>query len=284
MKNIYLDQLEETLTSLIKELPTDGSLQESASYMLFNQGKRIRPSIIVAILDDLKLLNQQHFALALSVEILHTASLIHDDLPALDNDDYRRGKLSCHKKYSESQAVLLGDYSHAWAFQIASLNASPEHLQEIIQVLAAVYQSVCLGQILDMNQGVRPDFCLINKLKTAALFAGSFQIAGIAGNLNQAQVEKMQQLGEDFGLIFQLINDFKDSFLSPESTGRKESSDFKNNKQTAISHFETAREAKIFLEEQIFTWNKSFELVKQDFNNQLVNLSKVVDSVLLSVH
>ncbi len=280
MKNPYFKRLEQALEGLVNQLPEQANLQESARYMLLGQGKRLRPSITIAILDDLKLLNEAHFHSALSVEILHTASLIHDDLPALDNDDYRRGKLSCHKKYSESVAILLGDYLQTWALAILSEYTLPEHLKELNRIVTSAYQSVCLGQMLDMGSSITPDFTLINQLKTSALFACSFQIAGIQANWNSEHIEKLRQVGEDFGIIFQLINDFKDCFMSPEATGRRDSSDYKNMKITSVTEFRSASEAKSFLDHQIVIWNKKFELLKLELNQPFLNLSQLIDSVL----
>ncbi len=279
MKNVYLVNLDECLEQILNKIPDNGNLQESARYMLFNQGKRLRPMIIVALLDDLKLLQREHYFTALSLEILHTASLIHDDLPALDNDDYRRGKLSCHKKYSEPLAILLGDYLQTLAIQVVVENARGEDLRALSKVLTNGYLHVCLGQILDITQTSEPDLSFINRLKTASLFSCGFQMAGIQAKCTEFQIEELRKLGEEFGLIFQLINDYQDCFLSPESTGRRDSSDSKNNKQTLINKFSNSQDAKKYLEEKILIWNKNFDLLKVEFKQPFLNLAQIVNSI-----
>ena len=284
MKNKYSDKLEETLKGLLLTLPKEASLQESAGYMLLDQGKRIRPSICLSILEDFKKLEEQHYFISLSIEILHTASLIHDDLPAIDNDDFRRGKPSCHKRYSEAQAILLGDYLQTWALNIISQNVTVGQLSQLIAILTDAYQNVCLGQMLDMEDTSAKDFGLINKLKTATLFASAFEAAGLLSELEADGVQKLKKIGEDFGLVFQLINDFKDTFLSPESTGRRDSSDSKNNKKTAINEFSNVSDAKTFLDQQINIWNNDFKQLKVDLNNDFNNLSAVVEPVLYTIY
>lgn len=225
---------------LLKQDFYASKIRESSEYMLCAQGKRIRPLVVLSLLQDFGLDYKDYLDFAISIELIHTASLIHDDLPAIDNDDERRGKPSCHKKFGEAVAILTGDYLQALAFKtILEASLEPEKKNSLIHTLSRSFLDICLGQDLDITGSA--ELNLIHQLKTASLFQVCFEFALIIAGIEGEKKERLLRLGLEFGLYFQLKNDYADIYENLE-TGRAYSSDKSNQKHTIFNAENMSRE------------------------------------------
>jgi len=216
-----------------KSLPAVGGgsqLAEALSYCLFPGGKRLRPVLVCAVAEAMGLPLEKVRSLAVAVEFIHTSSLIHDDLPALDNDDERRGRPSCHKKFGEDLAVLAGDLLLAAAFRVVSEATEISDATKVAwcRRLSTAIADLCEGQLLDLRgQSGEGEKVLLDshsrrrdQLKTGALFQ-----AAIVGPLDCLEQDfartKEPQLAifaNDFGMLFQLTDDLLD--LAPDASSR----------------------------------------------------------------
>ncbi|RIL05038.1 MAG: hypothetical protein DCC75_12080 [Proteobacteria bacterium] len=169
--------------------------------------------------------------------MVHCASLVHDDLPALDNDDMRRGKPSLHKAFGEAAAVLVGDLLIPWAFRLITTSAPSELIKlKLADSLASGWQKVCYGQYLDtLPPNDRPDPLTINRYKTAALFECAANFAAIALETNEPTGKLFSNFGSEVGMLFQALDDFTDLFGSDVQRGRCGSSDDRNAKKTCLT-------------------------------------------------
>ena len=215
---------------------------EAAKYSLMNGGKRIRPILLLEFYrlcgknDDLA----YNFACAL--EMIHTYSLIHDDLPCMDNDDMRRGMPSCHKKYGESMALLAGDALLTEAFNVASktMGIAPEYVLESLNFLASESGVVGMigGQTVDIeNDGFDSLDSLFEmyEMKTSALI----QIACVCGvtlaGADDVTKRAASEYGKNLGIAFQIIDDILDCVGTEEMLGKPVGSDVKNGKKTVVA-------------------------------------------------
>jgi len=218
-------------------------LFDSARYALLGGGKRLRPILTLTTTRILK--GDPHLALipACALELIHTYSMIHDDLPCMDDDDYRRGKPTVHKKHSEGHAVLTGDFLLTYAFEILAthhhLNA--EKKSQLIATLA--YRSgsdgMIGGQVMDLEyEGKKvslDQLRLLHRHKTAALITASIEFGGIIANATPVQLDHLRQFGEAIGLVFQIIDDILDVTSSHTKHGKAIASDILNEKSTYVS-------------------------------------------------
>ena len=198
--------------SASKKLPN--SYYKSLEYSFFSGGKRIRPLCLELVGSIWGLKSKNLFPAALAVELIHTYSLIHDDLPSMDNDTYRRGKVTHHIKYGEASAVLAGDSFLTLAFQVLAENYSGERLKKLIVELSGCsgLHGMVGGQVLDCLTKKRSKdiFDSIHYLKTAKLFEYSFVAPGILADLNKSELVHLRSLGKNLGLMFQLQDDLFD--------------------------------------------------------------------------
>lgn len=220
-------------------------LQEAMSYAVFNGGKRLRP-LFVFITGSIFEAPMENLAVAASaVELIHTYSLIHDDLPAMDNSDLRRGKPSCHKAFTEGIAILAGDTLQTLAFEIitnhsAQLNAT-QRLQ-MIQALthASGLNGMATGQALDitMNKNISLEkLIILYQLKTGALLNASTQLGLIAANINDPKIKNsLEKFTQAIGLAFQIQDDILDIECSTDQLGKPQGLDQQNNKMTYPMH------------------------------------------------
>lgn len=195
------------------------NLYESVEYHFENKGKMLRPKIMLSAAKDFKGNFDDIKPFAAAVEMIHNYSLIHDDLPAMDNDDYRRGKLTVHKKYGEATAILAGDFLLNLAFETLmqeSKNVSVEK-EKYIKACAYLSEKSCDfgmlgGQILDIGKKDTKTLEGIFKMyeyKTAALFETCFVVPGILSNICE-NLTSLEECGKKFGLIFQMLDDLQD--------------------------------------------------------------------------
>lgn len=218
-------------------------LFDAARHSLLGGGKRLRPILALAIVDMLNGDLQQALTSACTLEIVHTYSLIHDDLPCMDDDDFRRGKPTVHKMYSEGHAVLTGDYLLTYAFEILATlpHVSAEKKVKLITTLSQHIGSEGMigGQVMDIaNTGktINLDTLkLIHRNKTGALITASVEFGAILANANPIEMEHIRNFGEHIGLAFQIIDDVLDVTSSEAKHGRKVATDVINNKVTYVS-------------------------------------------------
>lgn len=218
-------------------------LFEAARYALLGGGKRLRPILTLTTTQILGGHSNDALSPACSLEMIHTYSMIHDDLPCMDNDDYRRGRLTVHRKYTEGHAVLTGDFLLTYAFEILAtdnqLNA--EKKTQLIATLAqrSGGEGMIGGQVMDLayegQQIPLDNLRLLHRNKTAALITAAIEFGGIIANANPFQLNCLRQFGESIGLAFQVIDDILDVTSSQTKHGRSLASDIANNKSTYVS-------------------------------------------------
>jgi geranylgeranyl diphosphate synthase type II len=206
-----IEHIEAELSNFVESLQIVDSFKSAIRYSLFPAGKRIRPRIALAILRDLNSFSANCIRPVLALELIHAASLVHDDLPAIDNDDYRRGKLSCHKVFGEAVAILVGDALNAYAFTLLQApTVSAETRSLLVASLAKAFADVCHGQHCDLlATSEKPGRSFVDSLKTGSLFRASFEFGAILSSNNEI-VTSLGALGADFGAIFQLVDDLQD--------------------------------------------------------------------------
>lgn len=217
-------------------------IHEAMRYSLFAGGKRLRPILVLAAGEAVGCPPQRLLPAACAVELLHTYSLIHDDLPAMDNDDYRRGRLTCHKVYGEAIAILAGDALLTAAFGVLAaqveVGSSPEATLAAVRELAqaAGSQGLVGGQVVDLlSEGQPPEAQLveyIHRHKTGSLIRACVRIGGLLGGATTEQLDKLTRYGEDIGLAFQIVDDLLDIEGEFYYTGKVAGSDSKKQKLT----------------------------------------------------
>jgi geranylgeranyl diphosphate synthase type II len=219
------------------------TLFDSSRYALLGGGKRLRPILTLTTARTLNGDLHQALTPACTLELIHTYSLIHDDLPCMDNDDYRRGKLTVHKKYSEGHAVLTGDFLLTYAFEVL---ATDPHLNadiksQLIAILAKRSGSDGMigGQVMDIAfEGQKiplETLRLLHRNKTGALITAAVEFGGILSNVSPIQLDALRQFGEAIGLAFQVIDDILDVSSSEAKHGKLIASDVRNKKSTYVS-------------------------------------------------
>lgn len=232
-------RIEKVLEEKINEL-VDSKVKEAMRYSLIAPGKRVRPNLLYEVVKGYGLLESVADEFACAIEMIHTYSLIHDDLPAMDNDDLRRGRLTCHKQFDEATAILAGDGLLTYAFDVASSStADPSIVVKCIQVLAqcAGSNGMVLGQDLDMNESNTSDWNYVRKVhkyKTGCLLSAPLMMGALLAGMNDETVRQWHEIGISLGLAFQIQDDILDVELSSEEFG-KSNSDEKNDKKTSVS-------------------------------------------------
>ena len=237
------DLFEKELYAFIDKLSlSDEVLIEAIKYSVKAGGKRIRPVLMIETAKLLGVSNEEIMPFAISIELIHTYSLIHDDLPAMDNDDYRRGKLTNHKVYGEAMAILAGDALLNLAYETmlrASLSINKMNATRLISRFAG-YTGMIGGQATDVRYEGKPldeevlKFIHANKtgkLLTASVLAPSC----IAGDV---YIENLRQYGENLGMLFQVTDDILDATSTTDVLGKTVLKDAKSNKLTGDPLFD----------------------------------------------
>jgi geranylgeranyl diphosphate synthase type II len=217
-------------------------LHKAMRYSILGGGKRLRPSLVLASGEAMGASTETLLPTACAIEMIHTYSLIHDDLPAMDNDDLRRGRPTCHKAFGEAVAILTGDALLTMAFQVLSANApnrSPERQIRVIQEFAAAAGSnngMIGGQMADIeNEGkvVGHDLLeYIHRSKTGALITASVVAGGILAGADDDEVARLRSYGQYIGLAFQIADDILDVTSTSEQLGKTAGKDQAANKAT----------------------------------------------------
>ena len=225
---------------LPKATAKPATLHAAMRYSLFAGGKRMRPALLLAAAEACGGQDAEAMPLACAVECIHTYSLIHDDLPAMDNDDFRRGKPTNHKVYGEGIAVLAGDALLTQAFEIAArANAWPRYShRDLVLEIARASGSLQLiaGQVADLEgEGQEltvPQLRYIHERKTSALLCCSVRLGGMSANCTPAQLQALTDFGYHVGLAFQVIDDILDVTQSTETLGKTAGKDVTAQKAT----------------------------------------------------
>lgn len=226
--------IEEGLEEALAKSSAAEPMLSAARHAVFPKGKRIRPLLSLFLCRDCGGDVKKLLPAALSLELVHCASLVHDDLPAIDNDDYRRGRPSCHKAYGEATAVLTGDFLIALAQKLVLEADLPSTVViEIARLLSDAFLRVCSGQQLDLQHGKdRVSLTSIHTEKTGALFETCCKMALLASGANKLAVENAGHFGLSLGFLFQIVDDYVDIFGSSRDRGKPVSSDCRNRKET----------------------------------------------------
>jgi geranylgeranyl diphosphate synthase, type II len=216
------------------------TLHKAMRYSLFAGGKRLRPILCLAAAEACRGNIDHGLPLACAVECIHTYSLVHDDLPSMDNDDFRRGRLTCHKVFGEGIAVLAGDALLTIAFEIVS-TAKPASRYDISIFLrelavAAGSQRLIAGQVADLEaegkRVKRDQLRFIHENKTAAMLKASVRLGAMSANADARKLFGITQFGERLGLAFQVIDDILDVTQTSEILGKSAGKDVAAKKAT----------------------------------------------------
>lgn len=233
--------------ALLKELGAETvlvpRLAESMEYSLMAGGKRLRPILVMAAADAVGARGTDFVQAACGIEMIHTYSLIHDDLPAMDNDDYRRGKLTNHKVFGEALAILAGDALLTQAFEVIlrQQGVSAEVLVQVLKEMsiAAGPNGMVGGQVIDMlSEGKRISMEELRKMhmgKTGALFRAAIRSGAILGGASEAKLAALTTYADCFGLAFQITDDILDVVGDEAVIGKPVGSDERNEKSTYVT-------------------------------------------------
>ena len=225
--------------SYFKKYKTKSFLLQAMIYGTINGGKRLRPFLVISLAKYLKLKKANYMRVALAVELIHCYSLIHDDLPSMDNDTWRRGVLTTHKKFDEATAILSGNSLLTLAFEILAdkkTHSNPNIRNKLITTLADISGSKGLagGQSLDLiyekKKVTENEILKMHYLKTARLFEFCICAPLIMDKANTKQIKEATLYGKNFGLIFQAIDDLLDTTGNKKTLGKNVKKDILRNK------------------------------------------------------
>ena len=265
-KDLWRQRFQLVEADLIKELrrtkSIDENLMRAMEYSLMAGGKRLRPILLMAAADAIDNSGEKFITVADALEMIHTYSLIHDDLPAMDDDDYRRGKLTNHKVFGEATAILAGDALLTLAFEVVlrQENVPPEILLTVLKEIsiAAGAAGMVGGQAIDLrSEGVQINFAtlkLMHSGKTGALFKAAIRSGAILAQASEEKLNALTRYAENFGLAFQITDDILDVTGDEKILGKPIGSDEKNLKSTYVSLTsldEAKRLAKVTVDEAL---------------------------------
>lgn len=250
--SMHIPKVEQEIEKLVKTLPAPPSLIESMSYSLEAGGKRVRPLFVLAVLDAFKKDLEVGYKVGAAVEMIHTYSLIHDDLPSMDNDDFRRGKLTNHKVFGEALATLAGDALNTLAFGVLARlqDVSAEVRIELVELLsvAAGAEGMVGGQVLDIEGEKRTlnlhELEHVHRNKTGALLRFSIESGAVLAGASQQEREALVAYADHIGLAFQIQDDILDIEGTTEELGKTAGKDVASDKSTypALLTLEGAKE------------------------------------------
>ena len=270
---------------ILAEISADSLIDQAMRYSVLSDSKTIRPALVLASGElNNNLTKNSLITLATAIELIHTYSLIHDDLPCMDDDDIRRGKESSHIKFGEANAILAGDALHDLAFEIISTDKDMNDASKIkaVNILANASgaKGMVLGQHLDIESEKSKEnidiksMKKIHTLKTGKLIKAAVEMGQIESSLNKAEINMLLEFGSKIGLAFQIFDDILDETGETSELGKRAKSDQKNNKQTYVKIVgidESAKIANKLLDESI---NLIDELRVRDKIEHLKSLAK----------
>ncbi len=255
---------------LLSNLPNI-DLSEIILYGALNGGKRIRPFLVSIFSKIAKLPKRNYYRVSAAIECIHSYSLIHDDLPCMDDDDFRRGKLSVHKKFNEAQAILAGDSLHDIAFELISDQKTykdPLIRIKLVNLLSNSLGAYGLagGQSLDLffenKKTNRSNIIKMYKMKTGALFSFCCIAPFIISNKSKSDLIFAKKYGEIFGLVFQIIDDLLDETANYNKLGKTPGKDKRQGKSTILNYMKK-KDVKIYCNKIV---NNFIKKNKKKFN------------------
>ena len=227
-------------SNTILSVVADSNVKDAMRYALEAGGKRLRPYLVFAMSNQ-TLQNENMLNLAYALEMVHTYSLVHDDLPAMDNDDYRRGQLTTHKRFDEATAILAGDALLTQAFYVIStLALKHEDLVRAIHILSmsSGANGMILGQVLDIQNDTKytnqiEDLYRLYEYKTGCLFSAALRLGNLL-NLKHENENQLDRIGKKLGIVFQIQDDYLERTSTFDVIGKSNQSDLDNHKKTVI--------------------------------------------------
>jgi geranylgeranyl diphosphate synthase type II len=225
-----------------QEPGTDG-LEEAMRYSLLAGGKRIRPVLALATAHAVGADPESVLPLAGAIELIHTYSLIHDDLPAMDDDDLRRGRPTCHVKFGEDVAILAGDALYAEAFRhvLRHQQGDPRHILDAMAELAGAtgVDGMVGGQFLDIagEQQTADDLRRLHGLKTGRLICASVECVLLIAGMTPPDTSAYREFASELGVLFQIVDDILDVTGTDDALGKPQGSDERHGKRTYVSEF-----------------------------------------------
>ncbi|WP_295715629.1 polyprenyl synthetase family protein [uncultured Mitsuokella sp.] len=247
LKELWNERRELVEQQLVKELaqepPLDETLAAAMKYSLMAGGKRLRPILLMAAADAVGAKGTDYLTAGCALEMIHTYSLIHDDLPAMDNDDYRRGKLTNHKVYGDGMAVLAGDALLTLAFEVLTRQQYTDAatLLRVVKEIstAAGMNGMVGGQAIDLeSEGKHIDMETLRRMhmgKTGALFRAALRSGAILAGADEKKLAALTDYAEKFGLAFQITDDILDVVGDEKLIGKPVGSDVRNEKSTYVT-------------------------------------------------
>ena len=288
-KQEKLALVESALEEFYGDQQLAANLREAVLYSIHAGGKRIRPYLLLVVLESLQVpITLSHAQVAAALEMIHTGSLIHDDLPAMDDDDFRRGRLTNHKKFGEALAILAGDALFLDPYALIALSDLPNEIKvDLIASLSLSSGSMGMvaGQVLDMEgEGKHlnlEELQTIHANKTGKLLAFPFQAAGVIAGLDENLQKQLKTVGELIGLAFQVRDDILDVTASFEEIGKTPQKDLQAEKSTypALLGLD---EAKVFCNRTLDQANEELDVISQlvDFDKEPI--VKIVESLRIN--
>ena len=288
-KQEKLALVESALEEVYGDQQLAAHLREAVLYSIHAGGKRIRPYLLLEVLESLQVpITIAHAQVAAALEMIHTGSLIHDDLPAMDDDDFRRGRLTNHKKFGEALAILAGDALFLDPYALIAQADLPNEIKvDLIASLSLSSGSMGMvaGQVLDMEgEGKHlnlEELQTIHANKTGKLLAFPFQAAGVVAGLDENLQKQLKTVGELIGLAFQVRDDILDVTASFEEIGKTPQKDLQAEKSTypALLGLD---EAKVFCNRTLDQANEKLDVISQlvDFDKEPI--VKIVESLRIN--
>lgn len=288
-KQEKLALVESALEEFYGDQQLAANLREAVLYSIHAGGKRIRPYLLLEVLESLQVpITIAHAQVAAALEMIHTGSLIHDDLPAMDDDDFRRGRLTNHKKFGEALAILAGDALFLDPYALIAQADLPNEIKvDLIASLSLSSGSMGMvaGQVLDMEgEGKHlnlEELQTIHANKTGKLLAFPFQAAGVIAGLDENLQKQLKTVGELIGLAFQVRDDILDVTASFEEIGKTPQKDLQAEKSTypALLGLD---EAKVFCNRTLDQANEKLDVISQFVSFDKEPIVKIVESLRIN--
>lgn len=260
-------------------------IYEAMRYSLLAGGKRLRPILCLASCTLMGGSVEMAMPTACALEMIHTMSLIHDDLPAMDNDDYRRGKPTNHKVYGEDIAILAGDGLLSYAFEFIATQTQNVPAERVLQVIARLGRAVGAaglvgGQVVDLESEGKPDISLetlnfIHTHKTGALLEACVVCGGVLAGSSESDLQRLSRYAENIGLAFQIVDDILDITATAEELGKTAGKDLQAQKATFPSLWgleESRRQAKQLID--------AAKAELEPFGERAIPLSAIADFII----
>ena len=288
-KQEKLALVESALEEFYGDQQLASNLREAVLYSIHAGGKRIRPYLLLEVLESLQVpITIAHAQVAAALEMIHTGSLIHDDLPAMDDDDFRRGRLTNHKKFGEALAILAGDALFLDPYALIAQADLPNEIKvDLIASLSLSSGSMGMvaGQVLDMEgEGKHlnlEELQTIHANKTGKLLAFPFQAAGVIARLDENLQKQLKTVGELIGIAFQVRDDILDVTASFEEIGKTPQKDLQAEKSTypALLGLD---EAKVFCNRTLDQANEKLNVISQIVDFDKEPIVKIVESLRIN--